>query len=227
MKIKNAKNLSHYSMPNQLRVSDFTYVASWQGMVCVAFVIDVFARCIVGWPVSTSMTTGSVLDALNQAICQRAPSGANNLIHHSDRGSQDLSIRYTERLVEAGIDPSVGSVGNSYDNALAESTTGLFKTEVIGFMGPWKSVGQVERETLEWANWHSTKRLHGKIGYITPQEAEENLHEALNKAEKAGPALRSLSSAGSAWQSANCGDHCDRSRDGGIYLGHRATCAAG
>ena len=173
------------SMPNQLRVSDFTYVASWQGMVCVAFVIDVFARCIVGWPVSTSMTTGSVLDALNQAICQRAPSGANNLIHHSDRGSQDLSIRYTERLVEAGIDPSVGSVGNSYDNALAESTTGLFKTEVIGFMGPWKSVGQVERETLEWANWHSTKRLHGKIGYITPQEAEENLHEALNKAEKA------------------------------------------
>ena len=134
-------------MPNQLWVSDFTYVSSWQGMVYVAFVIDVFARKIVGWRVSTSMTTGFVLDALNQAICQRAPSEADNLIHHSDRGSQYLSIKYTERLVEAGIDPSVGSVGDSYDNALAESTIGLFKTEVIDFMGPWKSVGQVEWET--------------------------------------------------------------------------------
>ena len=122
------------SMPNQLWVSDFTDVSSWQGMIYVAFVIDVFARCIVGWRVSTSMTTGFVLDALNQAICQRAPS--DDLIHHSDRGSQYLSIRYTERLAEAGIDPSVGSVGDSYDNALAESTIGLFKTEVIDFMGP-------------------------------------------------------------------------------------------
>ena len=134
--------------PNQLWVSDFTYVSSWQGMVYVAFVIDVFARKIVGWRVSTSMTTGFVLDALNQAICQRAPSGAEKLIHHSDRGSQYLSIRYTERLAEAGIDTSVGSVGDSYDNALAESIIGLFKTEVINFLGPWKSVGQVEWETL-------------------------------------------------------------------------------
>ena len=152
-------------MPNQLWVSDFTYVSSWQGMVYVAFVIDVFARKIVGWRVSTSMTTGFVLDALNQAIYQRAPSG--DLVHHSDSGSQYLSIRYTERLAEAGIDPSVGSVGDSYDNALAESTIGLFKTEVIDFMGPWKSVGQVEWETLKWVNWYNTKRLHSKIGYIT------------------------------------------------------------
>ena len=173
------------SMPNQLWVSDFTYVSSWQGMVYVAFVIDVFARCIVGWRVSTSMTTGFVLDALNQAICQRTPSGADSLIHHSDRGSQYLSIKYTERLAEAGIDPSVGSVGDSYDNALAESTIGLFKTEVIDFMEPWKSVGQVEWETLKWVNWYNTKRLHSKIGYFTPQEAEEKFYEALNAAEKA------------------------------------------
>ena len=172
-------------MPNQLWVSDFTYVSSWQGMVYVAFVIDVFARRIVGWRVSTSMTTGFVLDALNQAICQRTPSGADSLIHHSDRGSQYLSIKYTERLAEAGIDPSVGSVGDSYDNALAESTIGLFKTEVIDFMGPWKSVGQVEWETLKWVNWYNTKRLHSKIGYITPQEAEEKFDEALNSDKKA------------------------------------------
>lgn len=170
-------------MPNQLWVSDFTYVSSWQGMVYVAFIIDVFARKIVGWRVSTSMTTGLVLDALNQAIGQRAPSGG--LVHHSDRGSQYLSIRYTERLAEAGIDPSVGSVGDSYDNALAESTIGLFKTEVIDFMGPWKSVGQVEWETLKWVNWYNTKRLHSKIGYITPHEAEENFYETLNAPEKA------------------------------------------
>ena len=171
--------------PNQLWVSDFTYVSSWQGMVYVAFVIDVFARKIVGWRVFRSMTTGFVLDALNQAICQRAPSEADSLIHHSDRGSQYLSIKYTERLAEAGIDPSVGSVGDSYDNALAESTIGLFKTEVIDFMGPWKSIGQVEWETLKWVNWYNTKRLHSKIGYITPQEAEENYYQALNTAEKA------------------------------------------
>lgn len=173
------------TMPNQLWVSDFTYVSSWQGMVYVAFVIDVFARKIVGWRVSTSMTTSFVLDALNQAICQRTLSGAQSLIHHSDRGSQYLSIKYTERLAEAGIDPSVGSVGDSYDNALAESTIGLFKTEVIDFMGPWKSVGQVEWETLKWVHWYNTKRLHSKIGYFTPQEAEEKFYHTLRKTEKA------------------------------------------
>ena len=160
-------------------------VSSWQGMVYVAFVIDVLARKIVGWRVSTSMTTGFVLDALNQAICQRTPSGAGSLIHHSDRGSQYLAIKYTERLAEADIDPSVGSVGDSYDNALAESTIGLFKTEVIDFMGPWKSVGQVEWETLKWVNRYNTKRLHSKIGYITPQEAEQKHYQTWNAAEKA------------------------------------------
>ncbi|MET4130869.1 putative transposase [Roseovarius sp. MBR-38] len=172
-------------MPNQLWVSDFTYVSSWQGMVYVAFIIDVFARKIVGWRVSTSMTTGFVLDALNQAICQRAPSEADKLIHHSDRGSQYLSIRYTERLAEAGIDTSVGSVGDSYDNALAESIIGLFKTEVIKFLGPWKSVGQVEWETLKWVDWYNNTRLHSAIGYVTPQEAEEAFYASLNAAEKA------------------------------------------
>jgi len=136
-------------MPNQLWVSDFTYVSSWQGTAYVAFVIDVFARKIVGWRVSTPMTTEFVLGALNQAICQRMPSEAG-LVHHSGRGSQYLSIKYTERLVEEGIDPSVGSVGDSYDNALAESVIGLFKAEVINFLGPWKSVAQVEWQTLKW-----------------------------------------------------------------------------
>jgi transposase InsO family protein len=171
-------------MPNQLWVSDFTYVSSWQRMVYVAFIIDVFARRIVGWRVSTSMTTGFVLDALNQAICQRAPSEADKLIHHSDRGSQYLSIRYTERLAEAGIDTSVGSVGDSYDNALAESIIGLFKTEVIKFLGPWKSVGQVEWETLKWVDWYNNTRLHSAIGYVTPQEAEEAFYASLNAVEK-------------------------------------------
>jgi len=171
--------------PNRLWVSDFTYVATWTGFVYVAFVIDVFARRIVGWRVSTSMTTGFVLDALNQAICQRAPSEVDKLIHHSDRGSQYLSIRYTERLAEAGIDTSVGSVGDSYDNALAESIIGLFKTEVIKFLGPWKSVGQVEWETLKWVDWYNNTRLHSAIGYITPHEAEEAFYARLNAAEKA------------------------------------------
>ena len=173
------------NMPNQLWVSDFTYISSWQGMVYVAFVIDVFARKIVGWRVSTSMTTGFVLDALNQAICQRTPAEAGKLIHHSDRGSQYLSIRYTERLAEAGIDTSVGSVGDSYDNALAESIIGLFKTEVIKFLGPWKSVGQVEWETLKWVDWYNNTRLHSAIGYVTPNEAEEVFHASLNAAGKA------------------------------------------
>ena len=172
-------------MPNQLWVSDFTYVSSWQGMVYVAFIIDVFARKIVGWRVSTSMTTGFVLDALNQAICQRAPSEADKLIHHSDRGSQYLSIRYTERLAQAGIDTSVGSVGDSYDNALAESIIGLFKTEVIKFLAPWKSVSQVEWETLKWVDWYNNARLHSAIGYVTPHEAEEAFYASLNAAEKA------------------------------------------
>jgi len=171
--------------PNQLWVSDFTYVSSWQGMVYVAFVIDVFSRRIVGWRVSTSMTTAFVLDALNQAICQRSPEKGGGLIHHSDRGSQYLSIKYTERLADAEIDPSVGTVGDSYDNALAESIIGLFKTEVTKLLGPWKSKGQLEWETLKWVDWYNTKRLHSAIGYITPHEADEMFYETLNANENA------------------------------------------
>ena len=172
------------AFPNQLWVSDFTYVSTWQGMVYVAFIIDVFARKIVGWRVSTSMTTSFVLDALNQAICQRCPAESNGLIHHSDRGSQYLSIRYTERLADAGIDTSVGSVGDSYDNALAESTIGLFKTEVINFLGPWKSMSQVEWETLQWVSWYNTERLHSAIGHKPPQEVEEQFYASMNTLEK-------------------------------------------
>ena len=171
--------------PNRLWVSDFTYVSSWTGMVYVAFVIDVFARKIVGWRVSTSMTTAFVLDALNQAICQRCPVEADRLIHHSDRGSQYLSIKYTERLVDTGIDGSVGSVGDSYDNAMAESIIGLFKTEVINRIGPWKSSSAVEWETMKWVDWYNTTRLLEPIGYITPNEAEDAFYENLNRAGKA------------------------------------------
>ena len=172
------------SMPNQLWVSDFTYVSSWQGMVYVAFVIDVFARCIVGWRVSTSMTTGFVLDALNQAICQRAPSEAESLIHHSDRGSQYLSIKYTERLADAGLEPSVGTVGNSYDNALAETMIGLFKAEVIHRLGPWKSADAVEWEALKWVDGFNNRRLLKPIGYITPTEAEDAFYANINTLDK-------------------------------------------
>ncbi|SFP07899.1 Transposase InsO and inactivated derivatives [Tranquillimonas alkanivorans] len=162
----------HAERPNQLWVSDFTYVPTWSGTVYVAFVIDVFARRIVGWRASTSMTTPLVLDALEQAIWQRKPIGNRSLIHHSDRGSQYLSIKYTERLADAGIDPSVGTVGDSYDNALAESVIGLFKTEVIKQRGPWKTMQDVEWETMQWVEWYNEHRLLSSIGYIPPAEAE-------------------------------------------------------
>ena len=141
-------------------------------MVYVAFVIDVFARRIVGWKVSTSMATQFVLDALEQAIWQRKPAGNKALIHHSDRGSQYLSIRYTERLALADIDASVGTVGDSYDNALAETINGLYKAEVIHHLGPWKSMAQVEWETLRWVDWYNNRRLLAPIGYRPPAEAE-------------------------------------------------------
>ncbi len=157
--------------PNQLWVSDFTYVATWQGFVYVAFVIDTFARRIVGWRASRNAQTGFVLDALEQALHDRRPA-RDGLIHHSDRGGQYLSIRYTERLAIAGIEPSVGSVGDSYDNALAESIIGLFKTEAIWRRGPWKSFGAVEFATLEWMDWFNNRRLLEPIGNIPPAEAE-------------------------------------------------------
>ena len=157
--------------PNALWVSDFTLVATWQGFAYVAFVIDVYARRIVGWRVSSSAHTNFVLDALEQALHERRPM-ENALIHHSDRGSQYLSIRYTERLAEAGIEPSVGSVGDSYDNALAETINGLYKTEVIRRGGPWRTREAVEWATLDWVEWYNNRRLLGSIGHIPPAEAE-------------------------------------------------------
>ena len=158
--------------PNMLWVSDFTYVATWNGFVYVAFVIDAYARRIVGWRVSRSAEASFVLDALEQAIHARRPVEGGGLIHHSDRGSQYLSIRYSERLGEAGIAPSVGSVGDSYDNALAETVIGLFKTEVIRRAGPWRSLEAVEFATLEWVEWFNHRRLLEPIGNIPPAEAE-------------------------------------------------------
>ena len=159
--------------PNQLWVSDFTYVSTWAGFVYVAFVIDVFARRIVGWRVSRSMRTDFVLDALEQALYARQPERDASLIHHSDRGSQYVSIRYTERLAEAGIEPSVGSRGDSYDNALAETINGLYKAELIHRRAPWKTVESLELATLEWVTWFNHQRLLEPIGYIPRAGAEE------------------------------------------------------
>ena len=158
--------------PNALWVSDFTYVATWAGFVCVAFVIDTFARRIVGWRVSRTDHAGFVLDALEQALHERRPARGDGLVHHSDRGSQYLALRYTERLVEAGIEPSVGSVGDSYDNALAETINGLYKAEVIHRRGPWRSFEAVEFATLEWVDWFNHRRLLETIGNVPPAEAE-------------------------------------------------------
>ncbi len=158
--------------PNQLWVSDLTYVATWRGFVYVAFVIDAFARRIVGWRASSSLRSDLALDALEQAIYERGEETTDRLVHHSDRGVQYLAIRYTERLAEAGIEPSVGSRGDSYDNALAESVIGLFKTEVIRRRGPWRSLEDVEFATLEWVAWWNTGRLLEPIGYVPPAEYE-------------------------------------------------------
>ncbi len=165
--------------PNVLWVADFTYVATWTGFVYVAFVIDAYARCIVGWRVSRSAHAGFVLDALEQALHDRKPCGG--LVHHSDRGSQYVSIKYSERLGQAGIEPSVGSVGDSYDNALAESINGLFKAEVIWRRGPWRSMEAVEFATLEWVDWFNKRRLLEPIGNVPPAEAEENYYASLNE----------------------------------------------
>lgn len=167
--------------PNQLWVSDFTYVSTWQGWLYVAFVIDVFARRIVGWRVSDSMRTDFVLDALEQALYARRPERDGGLTHHSDRGSQYVSIRYSERLAEAGIEPSVGSRGDSYDNALAETINGLYKAELIHRRGPWRTKAAVELATLEWVAWFNTQRLFAPIGYIPPAEAEANYYRRLTE----------------------------------------------
>lgn len=158
--------------PNALWVADFSYVRTWSGFVYVAFIIDAFARRIVGWRVSRSMHTDFVLDALEQALHDRRPIRGGGLIHHSDRGVQYVSIKYTERLAQAGVETSVGSVGDAYDNALAETINGLYKTEVIEHRGPWRNLQEVEFATLEWVDWFNNRRLLEPIGYITPAEAE-------------------------------------------------------
>jgi transposase InsO family protein len=165
--------------PNQLWVSDFTYVSTWQGWLYVAFVIDVFARRIVGWRVSSSMHTDFVLDALEQALYARQPERDSSLVHHSDRGSQYVSIRYSERLAEAGIEPSVGSRGDSYDNALAETINGLYKAELIHRRAPWKTKEAVELATLEWVSWFNHHRLLEPIGHVPPVEFEDAYYRQL------------------------------------------------
>jgi putative transposase len=165
--------------PNVLWLSDFTYVATWQGFVYVAFIIDAYARRIVGWRVSRTAQAGFVLDALEQALADRRPVQGGGLVHHSDRGVQYVSIRYTERLVEAGIEPSVGSIGDSYDNALAESINGLYKTEVIRRRGPWRSLETVEFATLDWVEWFNNRRLLEPIGNVPPAEAEARYYAEL------------------------------------------------
>ena len=161
------------------RISDVTYVATWKGFIYVAFVIDAYARKIVGWRVSTSAHAGFVLDALEQAVHDRRPGKDRGLVHHSDRGRQHLSIKSTGRLAEAGIKPPVGSVGDSDDNALAETINGLLKAEVIHRRGPWRSFEAVEYATLEWVDWFNNRRLPEPIGNIPPAEAEANFDAAL------------------------------------------------
>lgn len=162
--------------PNQLWVSDFTCVSTWQGWLYVAFVVDVFARRIVGWRASSGMQSDFVPDALEQALYDRQPERGEGLIHHSDRGSQCVSIRYTERLSEAGIEPSVGSRGDSYDNALAKTINGLYKAGVIHRRGPWKTKAAAELAILEWVAWLNHHRLLGPIGHIPPAEAESSYY---------------------------------------------------
>lgn len=174
----------HAPAPNRLWLSDFTYVSTWAGFVYVAFVIDAYARRIVGWRVSRTAHTDFVLDALGQALQERRPARSQALVHHSDRGSQYVCLKYTERLAAAGIEPSVGSVGDSYDNALAETINGLYKTELIYHRGPWRSFESVEFATLEWVDWFNHRRLMGPIGNISPAEAEQRYY-----AELESPAL--------------------------------------
>ena len=165
------------SHPNQLWVADLTYVATWAGFVYVAFVIDVFSRSVVGWRVSRSLRTDLALDALEQALHARPRT--EGLVHHSDRGVQYLSIHYTQRLVEAGIEASVGSVGDSYDNALAETVIGLYKAEVIRTRGPWRGIDAVEYATLEWVDWFNNRRLLEPIGYVPPAEYEQAYYRSI------------------------------------------------
>jgi putative transposase len=162
--------------PNRLWVADLTYVKTFSGWAYVAFVIDVYSRCVVGWQTSTSLRSDLAIDALEMAIYARSDRDLDGLIHHSDRGVQYLAIRYTERLAEAGAVNSVGSKGDSYDNALAESFNGLYKTELIHRRGPWRHVDHVEWATLTYVDWFNNRRIHNEIGKIPPAEFEENYY---------------------------------------------------
>jgi putative transposase len=177
--------------PNRLWVADLTYIRTWAGMTYAAFVVDAYSRTILGWQTSTSLRADLALDALEMALWRREKESLDGLVHHSDRGVQYLSIRYTERLAEAGAVTSVGSRGDSYDNALAETIIGLFKTEVIRRMGPWKNLDDVEYATLEWVDWFNNSRLLEPIGYIPPAELEEMFYREQVPAEDAG--LKQLS----------------------------------
>jgi putative transposase len=178
--------------PNQLWVADLTYVATWSGFVYVALVIDAFSRMLVGWQASRSLRTDLALDALEMAIWRRHAQ-LEGLVHHSDRGSQYLAIRYTERLAEAGAVTSVGSRGDSFDNALAETIIGLYKTELIRRRGPWKGLDQVEYATLEWVDWFNHRRLLEPIGHVPPAEFEAAYHRREDPSRTAAlkyPSLR-------------------------------------
>jgi len=179
--LDHVKRNFHTERPNALWVADLTYVATWRGFVYVAFVIDTYARRIVGWRVSSSLAADIALDALEQALHERGVNRTSKLIHHSDRGVQYLAIRYAERLSEVGISPSVGSVGDSYDNALAESINGLYKTEVIRRQGPWKNIEAVEFATLKWVDWFNHRRLLEPIGNIPPAEKETLYYQQLSE----------------------------------------------
>lgn len=177
------------SAPDRLWVADFTYVATWAGTVYVAFVIDVFSRRVVGWRASTTMTTPLVLDALEMALWTRRKEGATDLsglVHHNDAGSQYTSIAFTQRLIEEGIDASVGSVGDAYDNALAETHMGLYKSELIHSYGPWKGPDQIESATLDWVHWFNTARPHKSIQDLTPIQAEQTHYTHRTRLAEAG-----------------------------------------
>lgn len=204
--------------PNMLWLSDFTYVATWQGFVYVAFVIDAFARRIVGWRASRTAHAGFVLDALDQALHDRRPVHRGGLVHHSNRGSQYVSIRYSERLAEAGIEPSVGSVGDSYDNALAETINGLYKAEVIHRRGPWRNFEAVEFATLEWVDWFNNRRLLESIGNIPPAEAEKRYHAMLDAPAMAAYLKPNVSGKAGAVQYSSANKAAAR-KAGGVVLG--------
>ena len=172
--------------PNQLWVVDFTYVATWSGFVYVAFAVDVFSRMIVGWRAARTMKTDLPLDALDMALWHRGRAGhdVRGLIHHSDAGSQYTSIRYTDRLVEAGLQASIGTIGDSYDNALAETVNGLYKAELVFWEGPWKGADDLELATLGWVDWFNHTRLHSALGYRPPAEVESEYYRQIHSTER-------------------------------------------